>query len=98
MLDSVNVSTVKLKEDWFLHIAMDGLNVNWDILNKLDNKLDEDGSCAQHVFHGAFQTGSSSTGWDLEKILKGMFYLFWDSPAQRETFKTVSGPDMSPLQ
>ena len=80
---------------------MDGPNVNWDVLNKLDNKLVEDGfsetlnigSCAQDVVHGAFQTGSSNRGWNLEKILKGMFYLFQDSPARRETFKTVSGTD-----
>ena len=39
LLDSINVSTAKLKEDSFLHLAMDGPNVNWDVLNKLDNKL-----------------------------------------------------------
>ena len=43
LLDSINVSTAKLKEDSFLHLAMDGPNVNWDVLNKLDNKLVEDG-------------------------------------------------------
>ena len=57
---------------------MDGPNVNWDVLNKLGNKLIVDGfsktlnigSCAQHVAHGAFQTGSSDTGWSIKKILK----------------------------
>ena len=39
LLDSINVSTAKLKEDSFLHLTMDGPNVNWDVLNKLDNKL-----------------------------------------------------------
>ena len=39
------------------------------------------GSCAPHVVHGAFQTGLCNTGWNLEKILKGMFYLFQDSRA-----------------
>ena len=60
---------------------MDGPKVNWDVLNKLDNKLVEDGfsktlnigSCAEHVVHGTFQTGSSNAGLNLEKILKGMF-------------------------
>ena len=68
---------------------MDGPNVNWDVLNKLGNKLIVEGfsktlnigSCAQHVAHGAFQTGSSDTGWSIKKILKGMFYLFQDLPA-----------------
>ena len=62
LLDSIIVSTAKSKEDSFLHLAIDGPNVKWDVLNKLDNKLDEDGSCAHRVVHGAFQTGSSITG------------------------------------
>ena len=39
LLDSINVSTAKLKEGSFLHLAMYGSNVNWGVLNKLDNKL-----------------------------------------------------------
>ena len=35
LLDSISVSTAKLKEDSFLHLAMDEPNVNRDILNKL---------------------------------------------------------------
>ena len=70
LLDIVNLSTAKLKEYPFLHLALDGPNVTWDVLNKFDNKLVEDGfsktlnigSFAQHVVHGAFQTGSSNTG------------------------------------
>ena len=60
-LNSINVSTAKLKEDSFLYPSMDGPNVNWDVPNKLDNKLVQDGSsktlnigsCGQHI-HGAF--------------------------------------------
>ena len=100
------MSTATLAEDSFLHLAVDGPTVNRDVLSTLDNKLVEDGfsktlnigSCAHHVVHGAFQTGSSNTGLNLEKILKGMFYLFQDSPAQRETFQTVSGTDIFPLR
>ena len=102
----MNVSTAKLKEDPFLHLVMDARNVNWDVLNKLDSKLFEDGfsktlnigSYVQHVVHGAYQTGSSNTGSNLEKILKVMFYLFQDSPARRETLKTASGTDIFPLR
>ena len=85
---------------------MGGPNVNWDVLNKLDNKLVQDGfsktlnigSCAQHFVHGALQTGSSNAGLNLEKILKGMFYFFQDSPAQSKTFKIVSETDIFPLR
>ena len=60
LLGSINVSIAKLKEDSFLHLAMDGHNVNWDVLNKFDNKLVVDGlGCAQPVVHGAFQNGSN---------------------------------------
>ena len=70
LLDSINVSTAKLKEDSFLHLTMDGPNVNRDVQNKFDNKLVKDGfsktlnigSCAKHVFHRVFQTGSGNTG------------------------------------
>ena len=59
LLDSINVSIAKVKEDSVLHLAMDG-HVNWDVLNKFDNTLVVDGlSCAQRVVHGAFQNGSN---------------------------------------
>ena len=95
-----------MREGSFLHIAMDEVDVNWDVLNKLENILVEDrfsetlniGSCAQHVVHRASQTGSSNTGWNLEKILNRAFYLFQDSPARREIFKIVSGKDTFPLR
>ena len=66
---------------------MDGPNVNWEVL---DDTLVEDGynktlnigSCAQHVIHAAFQTGSSKTESQLDKIMNAMFSLFKDSPAR----------------
>ena len=78
------MSTAKLKEDSFLYLVMDARNVNWDVLNKHDNKLFEDGfsktlnigSYVQHVVHGAYQTGSSNTGSNLEKILKVIVLSF----------------------
>ena len=85
---------------------MDGPNVNWEVLRKLDDALVEDdhnkmlniGSCTQHVIHGAFQTGSSKTEWQLDKIMKAMFSLFKDSPARRDVFKSVTGTDIFPSQ
>ena len=32
-----------MREDSFLHIAMDEVDVNWDVPNKLENILVEDG-------------------------------------------------------
>ena len=99
LLDSINVSTAKLKENSFLHLAMEWPNVGWDVVNKLDNKLVEDGfswKLCSACCSWSFPNGSSNTRWNLEKILKGMFYLSYDSPARRKTFKTVSGTDIFP--
>ena len=81
---------------------MDGPNVNWEVL---DDTLVEDGhnktlnigSCAQHVIHAAFQTGSSKTESQLDKIMNAMFSLFKDSPARRDVFKSVTGTDIFPI-
>ena len=43
LLDSMNLSTTKLKDECLLQLAMDGPNVNWEVLRKLDVKLVEDG-------------------------------------------------------
>ena len=48
---------------------MDGPNVNWNVLDGLDEQLIENGhtktinigSCAQHIVHGALQNGFCKT-------------------------------------
>ena len=83
LLDSIKLSTERLRNESLLQLAMDGPNVNWEVLTKLDDKLVEDGytktlnigSCAQHAIHGSFQNGSVKTGCGLQPILKSMFYL-----------------------
>ena len=48
-----------------MELAMDQPNVNWNVLNILDDKLESEnfpktlniGSCAQHTIHGAFKNG-----------------------------------------
>ena len=84
LLQSLKTAIKDLKEESILQLAMDGSDVNWEILRKLGDTLVEDGhnktvnieGCAQHVIHGAFQTGSSKTGWQLDKIVKAMFFTF----------------------
>ena len=105
LLDSIKLSTHRLRNESLWQLSMDRPNVNWEVLTKLDDKLVEDGytktlnigSCAQHAIHGAFQNGSVKTGWGLQQILKSIFYLFNDSPVRRKTFKAFSGTDMFPL-
>ena len=57
----------------------------------------EVGSCGLHVIHGAFQSGVKTTGWEIEKIFKGMWRLFHDSPARRDTYITINRSDQFPL-
>ena len=47
------------------------------------------GSCAQHVVHRALKTGTKSSEFDTDKILKSMFWLFesllaWDDVYLKE--------------
>ena len=104
LFQSIKDSTSGLNETNFLQLAMDDPNVNWLVLNKLDDMLIENGhektvnigSCAQHTVHGAFQTGTSNGGWSTDKILKVMFFILHDSPVKREVYtreeETVSYP------
>ena len=76
---------------------MDGPQVNWNVLKLLSDKLVSEnlsktvniGSCAQHIIHGALKTGTKSSEFDTDKILKSMFWLFesllaWDDVYLKE--------------
>ena len=66
LFQSLLLSSQKLNEEKILQLAMDGPNVNWKVLEKLDNhRIENDftktlniGSCSQHIIHGAFQNGA----------------------------------------
>ena len=65
----------------FLQLSMGGPNTNWNLLNLVNSHLVENGhknlieigSCSLHIVHGAFQTGATKTGWELNKVLKAMY-------------------------
>ena len=73
----------------FLQLSMDGPNTNWNVLNLVNSLLVENGhkslmeigSCSLHIVHGAFRTGATKTGWELNKVLKAMYNIFNESPA-----------------
>ena len=72
--------------------------MNWKLLSLLNEdrqKEDADlqqllnvGNCGLHVVHGAFCTDCQSTDWEIDGILKALWYLFQDSPARREDFSS----------
>lgn len=49
------------------------------------------GSCGLHVLHGSLQTGHKSSGWSVDAILRGIYWLFKDSPSRRADFTKLTG-------
>jgi len=56
------------------------------------------GSCGLHVVHGSFKYGASDTGWELDSLLRSMWYVFENSPARREDYMNISGTEKYPLR
>ena len=106
LLDSLQESTKPLPGEKFLQLAMDGPNVNWNVLDGLDEQLIENGhtktinigSCAQHIVHGALQNGFCKTDWNIDKVLKSMYFLCNDSPARRSIYNEVGNTDEFPMR
>ena len=75
---------------WQTHVALkrNGPNINWDVLQMLHQKCKQNehsmiididiGSCGLRIIHGAFQTGSQSQNWNLDKIFWALYNLFND--------------------
>ena len=105
ILEELLKATTNLPTKSLSMLSMDGPNTNWSVHKKLKNirscekvpQLFEVGSCGLHVIHGAFQSGVKTTGWEIEKNFKGMWRLFHDSPARRDTYITINRSDQFPL-
>lgn len=91
-----------------LQISMDGPAVNWSFLTKFKTeiesavpshpKLIDIGSCSLHVVHGAIQAGHKSAKWNVHNFLRGLYYLFKDSPARRGNFSSLTDTHEFPLK
>lgn len=105
LLESFKEALHPLSLDKLLQVSMDGPSVNWKFLRLLKSDLElgdespkllEIGSCGLHVIHGAFQTGHSKAGWEVNRFLRGLYYLFKDSPSRRTDYTTISGSSTFP--
>ena len=84
---------------------MDSPNSNLKFLSEMKKLRIEDelvclidiGSCNLHVIHGAFKTGSESSGWNLHKILNGALTLLHDTPAHQDDYFNLTGSSEYPL-
>ena len=94
LLKNLDESISSLNRGQFLQLAMDGPQVNWNVLKLLEDKLVSEnlskkvniGSCALYFVHGALKIGTKSSEFDTDKILKSMLWLFESSPARRDVY------------
>ena len=72
LVNSLSSATKDLDQQNLLQISMDGPSVNWNVLNIISEKRNENeleqllvtGSCSQHVLHGVFKNGVTVTKLD----------------------------------
>ena len=84
LLKNFDESISSLNRGQFLQLEMDRPQASWNVLKLLYDKLVSEnlsktvniGSRAQQVIHGALKTGTKSSEFDTDKILKSMFWLF----------------------
>ena len=105
LLDKFMEGLEKLPAKNILQVSMDGPNVNKKFLESLTASRKSEhlpalldiGSCPLHVVHGGFKFGAQKTGWQLDCLLRSMFYCFSDSPARREDYCKITGSEKFPL-
>ena len=84
---------------------MDGPSVNWAFLKEIQNHREQEelqqliniGSCGLHIIHGAFQTGATTTCWNIKGTLKATYKSLHDSPARRADYISVTGSTLFPF-
>ena len=87
---------------------MDGPNVNLKLhrlfaedRKKIDPDLPElidIGTCSLHVVHGALQTGIKKSSWELDQLLKCLWWLFHDTYQRRTIYTEINNSTVFPLQ
>ena len=88
-----------------MQISVDGPSVNWAFLKEIQNHREQEelqqliniGSCGLHIIHGAFQTGATTTCWNIKGTLKAIYKLLHDSPARRADYIIVTGSTLFPF-
>ena len=100
-----NEGIKELNKGQLLQISMDGPSVNWTFLKEIQKHHEEAelpqliniGSCGLHIIHGAFQTGATTTCWNIKGTLKAIYKLLHDSPVCHADYISVSGSMIFPF-
>ena len=106
MFSSICESLTNLIEDKLIQLSLDGPAVNWKVLELFDEKLESKdlpktlniGSCSQHAVNGALKMGMKSVDWNVEKILKSMFWILHDSAARKDDYMREEQTTVFPLR
>ncbi|XP_063766097.1 uncharacterized protein LOC134882380 [Eleginops maclovinus] len=104
LLQHIKECVAKLNMRQLLSVGMDGPNVNFKLLDLLQKEHAElhggaqvlmVGSCGLHTLHNAMKAGF--TGWQIDKLLRALHYLFHNVPARREDYTNITGSSCFPL-
>ncbi|XP_041865027.1 uncharacterized protein LOC121654791 [Melanotaenia boesemani] len=100
LLQNIKECIVQLNLRHLLSVSMDGPNVNFKMLELLQNEFHGDaqlisvGSCGLHTLHNAMKAGF--TTWHVDKLLRAMHYIFHNVPARREDYTSTTGSSTFP--
>ena len=78
LLERINDDLNDLNSSKQIQLFMDGCSLNWKVLSEIKkdreeaglSKLINIGSHNLHVVHGALQSATESTSWNLKNIMK----------------------------
>lgn len=96
LLHALQAGVAGLGPRKLIQIGMDGPNVSLKLhrlfaedRKKIDPDLPElidIGTCSLHVVHGALQTGIKKSSWELDQLLKSLWWLFHDTYQRRTVY------------
>lgn len=99
IMQALRSGTEQLDDGKCIQISMDGPATNLKVLKEFISEREcasdkpqflNIGSCILHIVHGAFATGNNESGYNLDGLLKALFYLFEDCGARRSDLKQTS--------
>jgi hypothetical protein len=107
LVEAFKKGVAELDMTKLVQVGMDGPNVNLktgQLLTEDRKGIDpeipellEVGVCNLHVLHGALKTGFKTTGWELEKLLRSLYWLFHDSFGRRRQYTEITKSTVFPM-
>ena len=96
----------ELKKTKLFQLAVDGLTVNWNVFDLLDDELVSDNfskilniaSFPKHTIHGSLKNGFQKSTWNMDKLLKSIFSILHDSPVKSDVYLQEGDTGKFPLR